>query len=435
MSSDLLISRPVSTISPVISSIAGTIRQYIQSILPENYLKDFFITTEIPLYRYLNQDKFRKLTYNEISIRSLPLLSIKVETIADESEFASGTAYWTSNQYLRDPMSLNRLIIDDVALRYVGFEDNRIKINFQISIILETDLKATELMMYLTQTLPINRLVYINGVNVSSEIPKDLLRAIWTSLRLSSTPSSENYDFFRRYLLSVTGGNVEQIINTATGRIGYSYNYLNNILVKFDSPPTLNVTREGNVVETAQIDFSLQVDLKIPIAYAYKQEEVYTSIGDIPPDNLGLENSDAYFSMMVRTRPPQNITVDTHNLQLVYFSSFVTDKKNLEDIRLKDVTDIYQSCDPRIVKYINYLLTKDNPSEFVQIKLWLGDSEINLLDYKFDFELGLLELEYPILQYQQKYHFGIYLEISEINQAIPITDQYNLNYNSPFIQM
>ena len=184
---DLLISRPVSVVIPVVSSVAGCIRKYIESILPAGYIRDYFIDTEIPLTRDLTRNKFNPMQDSQLAVRKLPLMSVKVETVADSSDFTTGTTFWTSTRFLNDPTLLSRVIADDHNLRYLGFESDRMVMHIGLSFTVETELRAAELMMYLRRTLPIGYKFYLNDINIATELPRDILRAIWLDMVASDS--------------------------------------------------------------------------------------------------------------------------------------------------------------------------------------------------------------------------------------------------------
>ena len=414
---DAIISRPVSVVIPVISSLAGTLRAYVSSVLPQSYVKDYFIDTEVLITRIWGRRKFRPLTTSQLALRQLPLMTIKVEPTADQSEFASGTTFWRSTRFLQDPTLLTRLIVDDNGLRYAGYETERMVLRFTVSFTVETDLRASELMMYLRRSLPVGNKVYLNDIDVTTEIPREILRSIWNDLQLGDGSNPDDVTAFREYLQRVTGGNVEQQVNSASGRLTYSYSYRTNPLMTVGGPPSMNVNREGNVVRNATVELPFEFDVEVPVAYAYRCEE--TLAGDpFIPQNLVLEDMDgsAHFSASIRTRPPENINGE---LQLVFFTSVVTDRLSERTSIGSDTTDLSSSISPRINTLVHRLL-EDTTTLQVEARLWLDGVDIPDTQWTMDMDTMQLTISSPAYQPQQRYHFAIYANVADIETLAPV---------------
>lgn len=412
---DVLMSRPVSVVVPVVSSLAGALRRYVMSVLPTEFVKDFFIDTEIPMHRIMGRRRFRPMSRSQLSVRQLPLLTVKIETTADQSDFATGTTFWTSTRFLRDPTQLTRLIADDQNLRYAGYETERMVVRFGVSFTVETDLRASELMMYLRRSLPVGQRFYLNDIDITTEIPRDILRAIWSDMGLGDGTDPDEVSEFRDYLRRVTVGNVEQVVNSASGRLTYAFSYRANPLVNITGVPSMSVNREGNVVRNAQVDIPFEMDVEVPVAYAYRQEEaLYNSDPYDANPFIGEEGGQAYFSAAFRQRLPENIEGE---LQLVFFTSVVTGDTDVMSPLAPDVTDLSASVDTRIKTLVDKLLDIDATK--VRALLWLDGNTVPEDGWRLDLSNWSLSIDKPVLQPRQKYHFGVYADVSDIDKLAP----------------
>ena len=366
--------------------------------------------------RIMGRRRFRPMTRSQLSVRQLPLLTVKVETTADQSDFASGTTFWTSTRFLRDPTQLTRLIADDQNLRYAGYETERMVVRFGVSFTVDTDLRASELMMYLRRSLPVGQRFYLNDIDISTEIPRDILRAVWADMALGDGTDPDDVTEFREYLRRVTAGNVEQVVNSASGRLTYAFSYRANLLVNISGVPSMSVNREGNVVRNAQVDIPFEMDVEVPVAYAYRQEEAL--YGSQPYDSNPFIGDDgghqAYFSEALRQRPPENIEGE---LQLVFFTSVVTGDSDPMNPLAPDVTDLSTSVDTRIKTLIDKLLDVD-PNK-VRALLWLDGNTVPEDGWRLDLANWSLAIDKPAFQPRQKYHFGIYSDVSDIDKLAP----------------
>jgi hypothetical protein len=355
------------------------------------------------------------MSRSQLSVRQLPLLTVKIETTADQSDFATGTTFWTSTRFLRDPTQLTRLIADDQNLRYAGYETERMVVRFGVSFTVETDLRASELMMYLRRSLPVGQRFYLNDIDIATEIPRDILRAIWSDMGLGDGTDPDEVSEFRDYLRRVTAGNVEQVVNSASGRLTYAFSYRANPLVNITGVPSMSVNREGNVVRNAQVDIPFEMDVEVPVAYAYRQEEaLYNSDPYDANPFIGEEGGQAYFSAAFRQRPPENIEGE---LQLVFFTSVVTGDTDVMSPLAPDVTDLSASVDTRIKTLVDKLLDIDATK--VRALLWLDGNTVPEDGWRLDLSNWSLSIDKPVLQSRQKYHFGVYADVSDIDKLAP----------------
>ena len=415
---DAVVSRPVSVVTPVISSIAGAVRRYVMSVLPTEYIKDYFIDTELPMFRKMGRRRFRPLSRAQIEVRHLPLLSMKVEVTTDSSDFSSGVTFWTSTRFLRDPTELGRIIADDQNFIYVGYETERVVIRFQVSITVETDMKANELAMYLKRVLPVNQRFFLNDIDVATELPADIVRAIWSALDLGDAADPAAVEQFGTYLRQVTGGNIEQVVNSANGRVAFSFAYRANPLMSITSAPAISVNRDGNVVRTAQVDIPFEADLSVPVAYALRAEREAPGNDSQTAAYLNLiaDPGTPYFSAAVRTRPPSTLP---GNLQLVFFTSLVTGDPDPMRMLAPDVTDFSNVVGDQLRRYVYALLEKEQ-TERVEAKLWLDGNDVDPGSWEFDPTDWTLTISKPALQSRQKYHFGLYVDMADISRLTPV---------------
>jgi hypothetical protein len=417
---DAVVSRPVSVVTPVISSIAGAVRRYVMSVLPTEYIKDYFIDTELPMFRKMGRRRFRPLSRAQIEVRHLPLLSMKVEVTTDSSDFSSGTTFWTSTRFLRDPTELGRIIADDQNLVYVGYETERVVIRFQVSITVETDMKANELAMYLKRVLPVNQRFFLNDIDVATELPSEIVRAIWSATGMGDGSDPAVVESFRTYLRQVTGGNIEQVVNSASGRIAFAFAYRANPLMSITSAPAISVNRDGNVVRSAQVDLPFEADLSVPVAYAFRAErEAAPDAGvdsSATPPELVTDAGMPYFSAAVRTRPPTSLP---GNLQMAFFTSLVTGDPDPMNALAPDVTDFSGVVGEQLRRYV-YALLDLGQTDRVEAKLWLDGNDVDPNSWEFDPVDWTLTLSKPALQSRQKYHFALYVDMADIARLAPV---------------
>jgi len=421
---DFIISRPLSSVNPILSSLAGALKEYILGNFPKNYIKDYYIDTELPYIRALRT--YKPLSRSQIAMRKLPLLSVRTEVTVESSEFSLNDSWEKGNRFLRKPSSLNAIIKDDYNFRYLSFQTERIVVKFQVSIVVETDTKAREVLMFIKRVLPINRKTFLNGLHINSELPPEIIRHIWKDSGFTFNQSDitpENLDEFQYYLKAVSAGNIESCINSSTGNTSYSFFYSKNAVMSIDAI-NMNVNKDGNVVKNASVDIPITLDLEVPIAYVYQKDGSFDDIHniDIPNDfSVGENMNRPYFSFAKRERAPTTIE---NNLGLTFMTGIVTG--DLEN-KIYDETDLSLQVAPDVKTYLASL-----GNEKKKYILWLEGNMIDSSQFIFNESDYILKIKTTDIRFNYKYYFSIYSDLHDYD----ITNKYNNRVKpaSPFIK-
>ena len=414
--SDYQLTRPVSAVTPVLSSLAGALRQYVESLFPKGYFRDYFIDTELPMLR--RKRSFRPMSRSQLAHRKLPLLSVRTEATADVSEYSTGLSWHTGNRFLQDPSQLRALILDDDGLRYAGYHSDRVVVRFQLSFIVETELKAREVMMYLRRVAPAGMKTFLNGVVIANEIPGDLLRSVWADMGLGDGSDPAHVAAFHRYLRSMSAGRIEQVVNSASGRQAYAFHYPANLVMNISGLPAVSSNRDGNVVRTASVELPVELDVEVPMSYVYRQEArleapagTFTFTG---ATEMG-SGARAYFSFARAVRPSSTYG----NMGLAHLTAIVTGEPDPERPGAPDVTDLSGSVPPEVRSYVDWLRTlPDADTPTYRAVLWMDGVEA-IGDWSFDWDAMVLTIKPRALRHQYKYHFGIYTDLGAYERVTP----------------
>jgi hypothetical protein len=408
---DLLIARPVSTITPIVSSLAGALKTYFDNILPSGYLKDYYIDTDVPLAQ-LRRRAFKPLSESKLSVRRLPLMSMRVDLSSEPSEYNDPNTWYLGNAFIADPINLNPLLMDDISHRYIGFQHDRLVCRFQISFTAETDLKAREIAIFLRRALPQNYRAYLTSIVISSEVPPDILRKIWVDMALGDGSNVDDWEDFHQYLRAFTGGHVSKQIDTSTGRSAYFFDHVANPIMIFQGAPSVSATREGNVIRSSQVDLQIDLDIPVPMTYVYRQRAVIAPT-EPPLPNIGLNpDGTAYFGLSVLTRPPRNID---ETRMLCYFTSIVTPNLDKDFLakRENDVTEFGSFIRSDLKEYIE-AIPEDDREVALGVKLWADNKECNENTYTFDWSTYKLTILSDSLLYNHKYSIGLYVDLGNL---------------------
>jgi hypothetical protein len=412
---DYIQARPVSVVTPVHSSLVGLLREYLTDIFPRGYFKEFYVSTEYSAragYGAL-RGRFRPMQGSQLSQRRYPMLSIRVDPTAEVSQLGSLDSFWQGTKFLGRPSSLTPLLWDDTNFRRIGYEQERMICRFGVTIIVDTDLAGHDVLHFIKRTIPVERTVYLRRARIWTEIPGDILRSIWAGMGLGDGSNPGDMDTFSRYLRSNTAGSVQRAVSSATGRSVFSYYYEATPVMKIQGTPTISVSREGGVIKYAQVEMTVELDLPVPISYAYQQE-----VTALPPAGetlpFGSDGTTAYFGITVDLTPP--LTLDT-SLTLAFYIGIITGSApGGIGPRQADTTDLSASVSPGLREYISLLLALGSPSEFIRVVLTRDGNRVDPTCYILDFETWELTILQSEVRYNDSYYVAVYCDMGEIER-------------------
>jgi hypothetical protein len=418
---DLVLARPVSAVTPALSSLTGLLRTYFSNLFPTDYIKEYFVSTELSARGgYALRGRFRPLTLSNVSQRRYPLLSIRIDPTSDVSDYATGTAWWQGNRFLLRPENLTLLILDDIQHRVAGYMKDRIVCRFQLTVVCQSELQAYEVLSYLKRVAPINIKVFLSSVAIANELPGDVLRAIWGGMGLGDGSNPADWTTFGEYLQTVTAGGIECTVSSATGRRAYSFFYSANPILNITSSPTASVNREGGVVRTAQVELSAELDVTVPLAYSFRQEPSLVMAPGRTPD-FGAQGDRAYFGLTYQLRPPANIP---GGLSLAYCVGMVAGEQDPVHPSASDTTDFSPYIPEPIKAHITRLLAQSGGSALVQTQLFRLGEPIALPLFSFDYANWTLTIQRGGLFYTDKYYVLIYCDLSTFERDyVPLHPQ------------
>jgi hypothetical protein len=420
--SNLKVARPLTAVTPVHSSLTGLLRDYLLGLFPRGYFRDYFVNTELPFRPGIfgnRRGRFRPMEGANVQQMKYPFLSVRVEPSADVSQLGSLDSFWQGRQFLR-PSGLFPIFMDDLALRYLSYERERLICRFSVSMLAQTDLQGNEILMYLKRTMPIDRLVYLRGATIWSKVPTEIVGDVYADLGLGPEGTDADMASLRAYLGAVSAGRLQQTIDSATGRVSFSFPYRSNPVFRVQGAPSISVTREGGVVRYSEVSFSVEMDLEVPISYVYRQEPRLAPPGPAP-DGITADGNTAYFGITIDLAPPTVMAGPGGTpLTLVYFTGLVTGPPDPSGLGRPDVTAIGPSIQPELKNYIAGIVGgPTDPSLQLQLVVKMGSQAVAPAAYSMDWGAWELSLLPPDLLYNQQYQVLIYCDLTGYAAATP----------------
>ena len=147
---DLVVAKPINSAAGVISSITGTIKDYIKSIFPDSYFKREFIETAETVNE---QIKSRSNSINDIYINEYPLFVITPQLSIDNPIEGTAKSHLTSSPNLFTYKNLLRnyksILFDPYKKVGLYYTEDYVTTNFEIKIAVRKFIMNTNLMYYL----------------------------------------------------------------------------------------------------------------------------------------------------------------------------------------------------------------------------------------------------------------------------------------------
>jgi hypothetical protein len=103
---------------------------------------------------------------------------------------------------------------------------------------------------------------------------------------------------------------------------------------------------------------------------------------------------------------------------MVFFTSVITGDVDPSVPPGPDVTELSGVVDPRVRTLVDGLLGRPGGESSVTAKLWIGGEEIQA-GWSLDYDQWKLTIDRPALQPRQKYHLGVYADVSEAKELAP----------------
>jgi hypothetical protein len=243
-------------VSTSISSLIGNATGYARYFIEEKFPPGFFKKTVIGgALAEVNMED------TNIPKNSKPTLIITPE-YTGENGFMELIPYWHTAQYFtfRNPRKkYNGVLYDADNDIYLYSIPDRIRLNFNISIKLPTEMYAYNVMHYLKQKFEVGGYFYINDVKLNTEVP--MMYAHYIAERLGLDPSDpDGRAALDEYFESHSYNRITEKINLSTGNSQFAYGYNTNILVNFPDTPTYEKSENNKIVDSTTVTFSFSFD-------------------------------------------------------------------------------------------------------------------------------------------------------------------------------
>lgn len=268
---DLRFVHTVASASTLISSLAGQIKDYIVNMFPKNYFKSIFIdTAEAASAAAANKGynaKLDKIRY--------PSMAITPEISLDDPVGGMDKSLQLSSTNLMLYKDLRRyykkLLAEPTHKMSMYFASDYITTNFLFKIVVNKYIQNVDLAYYLKSRFPVGYFLYLDQMNLDTELPKTFVRMLSEVMKLD-LKKEKDMKKVQGYLAmaGTQDGLILKKKNLSTGKDCFFFNHKQNFLTMIsdlDAPPS--VIRNQQAEDEYVVTFRVQVSSWLPNAFVF----------------------------------------------------------------------------------------------------------------------------------------------------------------------
>ena len=398
-----------SSISTIIGGVSSFITNFYVSKFPKNFFKKVYISESLNSTNLRDKNKFPQ--------QMKPYLAVQSQFELGNTAMDTLPFWHTANYYIiRSKMRNYRLIFEDIenGIRIFSIP-NRIKVNFNTTIKLETEMKAYDVLSYLNQNFEQGGFNYINKVRLPAEVPKIFMVNISKFLNLDYNRENDR-EKLREYLLEHSLGSINEVISMSTGNPTFMYNYTTNLLVNYPDLASHEKSIKNLIVKETTVNFEIGCELWIPGSFILEIENRNDMIYEINEPS----KSDNKFKFNL-VFDVESIPEKIGNKQFITKRSFLTDIN--EEVDELDLTPILSEELITVIKTINKYHV--DMSKYIQLNLYLNKERISENNYEVDWKKFILKTKQP--ESNRTYTVFIYGDLLILNKVSDLIQKDRTN--------
>jgi len=361
-------------------NITAFISEFTKGLFPKNYFKTVHMSSSIA-YRQFN---IFQNTTKEFMKRNKPILLIRPRIELNEQDnFLYGTFLTqriTDNYMDLDFTNLQDFLADLKNGIYMKFLLNRIKLFFDISVIVESQMEQINQVMFLKNRIRQDHNFYLETA-LESFIPKELLGVLSSDINIPIYDTTNSVKPFLDYINSISMYPVTYKMKNSTGKDEFFRFYPVNIDTVFTNLSIDDGTKKGFISDAFSINFTVSTEFNTSGLYYYftKNTDIIRNI-----DLSIMTDSNTIIPVFTMSNLFDEIIPDGWNL---YSSSMYGVDTNTQPDKM-DITPLLNNSLISIIKYhldngiptntfLKITVLKDN----TLLEPLNNDYSINLVDY------------------------------------------------------
>lgn len=242
----------------MLSSLTGLIKNHIISKLPAGYVKSTYIKNSNASVTDQKLSEEGKMSLDR------PMLSLSLnysynEPVSFGDNFRWGLTRIPHRAYLYTNI-YRAIIVNEADDIYLSTIDERVKLVYEIGLMLDSEHQAYNLLKYLKSHVGVARPYYLNGVDLEIPLPAVCLNLIIRAKGFDIS-TSDGLHTLHNYLTKWSGGRVTFKKNLSSGNFNYFVKYNANVFCKIPDMPTIERNVEGKSTTSVVLRYNMEVEL------------------------------------------------------------------------------------------------------------------------------------------------------------------------------
>ena len=395
-----------SSISHMYGNVTALARDYLISLFPKNYIKSVYVDT---------MDLSEELEDDDVIRKEKPILSIKPEfNIEMDATSVGRLPDWQyRNYFLFQNTSVSYVpIFGDVENNlYIYSIPQRQKISFDLSITLNTKMKALNTAVYLRERVLHKGYFYLNRVNLETEIPKNIIINLAKARNIDLNTDEGNIELMD-YLNTHSNNKIVRKKHLSSGIYQYCYCFNVNVLTMFPETPQVDDGEsDGQIDKDFKVTSRLEFEFTCPFNYIFESGENFT-ISELDDDELACLLDDKIVVTPTISKPPIQ-KEDKKEMKLILWEGYIVEN-NIVDIL--ELAPVMRESVKEVVKYCKDNNKEELINELFNVELYKDNYKLPEESYKFNWDTyELMNIKADI---DATYFVGIYMDVKQTNDIL-----------------
>lgn len=383
-------------------NVTAFVTEYIKNLFPKNYFNTVNISSTMA-YRHFSV--FETKNKNFIK-KKKPMLIVRPRVdIMNNDVFMNGTLLTTritDNFYDRDFGNLQPFIEDNKRGLHVRYLLNRIKMFFDVTIIVETQMEQLNNAMYFKNRVRQNLPFYIDTY-LENNVPREIMMFLSKEVGIDINNTKQFLDYVNSHSVYP----VTYKFKNSTGNDEYFRYYLSRIDAIFSDLSLEDGNKKGFVDDSYAINFTLETEFFVSALY-YIFSKNKENITDFFLSIVDKKDSNSIIpiftiSAPVNIEPPEGWVLYANTLYKVESSEY------------NDYLDFSPLINESLKSTINYHIKNSIPiNTFMKVAIY-KDNELLKEDENYEINFNKLELITKKVNTTSTYRLLIYVNLFYIN--------------------
>lgn len=388
------------SMSNIIGGLTYILKDYLLQVLPNNLIKNTWIDGELTSTQANSYDNYKP---------DKPILGIKPRINLSHDLYDSMLPQWHRSDgfTFRGQYNYTPILGNPKAGVYMYATPTRVKVEFDVSILLNTRMQQIDVGYQLGGLLPFKRPYKINSFFLETPIPRFYMETIRDYLKLRNDTAEDIYQF-NDFILKSTENFFRKKVILSTGKEEYVYQFRPIINTNFDNLDMDDGEASDMVHSNFRVSFNVSFECWVPY---YLIMDIQDSGDFNPPKDYNYDDINTV-SRTLKFSFGEPIPEELDNRKMMFFDGFV-----LEKGKSIDTVEFGNSLTPDLSNIIDFQLQRGLYVEDILTPvIYHNRQRESLINYTVDWKHRTISQIRFIPD--SIYHLAIYADMDKYHKVI-----------------